>query len=401
MRSRRDLPILVVAVALSALGDFVALIALGLHVHDMTQDGFAVSAVMAALMCPVVLLAPLAGLLVDRVENTRLLAAVSMVSAAVAVGLAFAGSLAVLLVLAVALGSAQAVSQTAEFALLPAVAGEEDLARANGTVESARYVGFTVGPLLGGLLSAGGGARAALLVDAASFVVIAVGALALVARRRPARPIGGAPDRARDGYVHLMRDRDLRIVVWVVTVALLFMSMSITADVFFARDVLHAGGIGYGALVTTWAVAMLLGSLLVAPRIATGGLAVAAVLATALQGSGKLAGAAGATLVIALAGYAAGGLAHGVRNVLARTLIHERVPDRLRGRAFAAFSGMRNTAELGALALGGAAVAAFGPRAALAIAGGGMTLTGLAGLALLRGLGTAPVARPASVLADE
>ena len=56
---------------------------------------------------------------------------------------------------------------------------------------------------------------------------------------------------------------------------------------------------------------------------------------------------------LALAGYLFGGVAHGTKNVLARTLIHVRAPARLHGRAFAAFNGLRNGAELVALTLGG------------------------------------------------
>jgi hypothetical protein len=69
--------------------------------------------------------------------------------------------------------------------------------------------------------------------------------------------------------------------------------------------------------------------------------------------------------------------------VLLRTLIHERVPDALRGRAFAAYNGARNGAELGALALGGLIVGAFGARPALLAAGLGPAAIGLACLFLL------------------
>ena len=86
---------------------------------------------------------------------------------------------------------------------------------------------------------------------------------------------------------------------------------------------------------------------------------------------------------MALIGFVFGGVAHGVKNVLLRTLIHERVPEALRGRVFAAYNGARNGAELGALALGGIAVAAFGPRTALLVAGVGPALIGLACLFLL------------------
>ena len=86
----------------------------------------------------------------------------------------------------------------------------------------------------------------------------------------------------------------------------------------------------------------------------------------------------------ALIGFAFGGVAHGVKNVLLRTLIHERVPEALRGRAFAAYNGARNGAELGALALGGVVVGAFGARTAPArLRSRARPLIGLACLLLL------------------
>lgn len=45
-----------------------------------------------------------------------------------------------------------------------------------------------------------------------------------------------------------------------------------------------------------------------------------------------------------------GGVGHGTKTVLARALIQERVPERLHGRAFAAYNGLRNGAELVTLA---------------------------------------------------
>jgi len=86
---------------------------------------------------------------------------------------------------------------------------------------------------------------------------------------------------------------------------------------------------------------------------------------------------------MALIGFVVGGVAHGVKNVLLRTLIHERTPEALRGRAFAAYNGARNGAELGALALGGLVVGALGARPALLIAGVGPALIGLACLLAL------------------
>jgi hypothetical protein len=79
-----------------------------------------------------------------------------------------------------------------------------------------------------------------------------------------------------------------------------------------------------------------------------------------------------------------GGLGHGTKNVLARTLIQERVPDHVHGRAFAAYNRLRNGAELVALAGGGMLVAATGGRVTLAVAGAIPVLAAVTGLALLR-----------------
>ena len=87
-----------------------------------------------------------------------------------------------------------------------------------------------------------------------------------------------------------------------------------------------------------------------------------------------------------------GGVGHGTKNTLARTLIQERVPDRLHGRAFAAYNGMRNGAELVALGCGGLLVSAIGGRATLALAGGISVAVALVGPRAL----PAPACRPPS-----
>ena len=82
--------------------------------------------------------------------------------------------------------------------------------------------------------------------------------------------------------------------------------------------------------------------------------------------------------------FFAGGVGHGVKNVLVRALIQERVPDRFHGRAFAAYNGMRNGAELVALAWGGLLVVGLGARETLALAGFISVLAALAGLLAFR-----------------
>jgi len=381
----RDLRLLAGAAGLSALGDFLALLPLVLHVQQHTASAFAVSAVFFALWAPLVLGAGFAGAIADRVENRGLLAGVSFAQAAVVVAIALSvDSLWTLLPLLAVLGFGVAVSQPAEFALVPAAAGSADVTRANGLMETARSLGFTAGPLVGGALGAAGLLHLALAIDAVSFVVVGVAALLLRARRRPA---GGGPGaarvRARDGIAFLLADRSLAITLGGAVAALTIFTMSATAEPFFVTDVLGAGSLGYGLLITAWTLGMAAGAAGVAHRVATAGVAAAASAAIVVQGLGIAGAAVAPVLGVALLGFALGGVAHGVKNVLLRTLIHERVPDALRGRAFAAYNGARNGAELGALALGGLVVGAFGARAALLASGLGPAAIGVACLLLL------------------
>jgi MFS family permease len=128
---------------------------------------------------------------------------------------------------------------------------------------------------------------------------------------------------------------------------------------------------------------MAAGSAGLAHRVTRAQLAAGALVAVILQGLGIAGGALSTVLWMTLIAFAFGGVAHGVKNVLLRTLIHERAPEAMRGRVFAAYNGARNGAELGALVLGGVVVGALGARVALLAAGLEPAAIGAACLLLL------------------
>lgn len=393
----RDFRIVSGSVGLSALGDWVAMIALGLQVKAVGGSGFAVAALWICLFGPSVLVAGHAGLLVDRFEATRLLAVVSAIGAVVALALSFLDGLVPILILTTLLGTVFAVSQPAEFALVPPLAGEERIQVANGHMETIRYIGFGVGPVLGGVLFAAGSFQLAMIVDAASFAAVALAALSLK-MRRPPHPEAERSGRARDGVSFLFADRTLALVMSIAFASLLFMSAIWVGELFFVEDVLGMGDVTYGAMVTFWTVGMALGALLLSPRVAGAALATVGLAAAALQGLALALPALWLSVAFYFACSFAGGVAHGLKNVMFRSLIHTRVPDRLHGRAFAAYNGIRNTAELGAFAAGGLLIATAGPRATLLFAGGLSAIAGATGLLLMlrrnraAALATAPAA---------
>jgi MFS family permease len=384
-RNPRDVRLLTASVGLSALGDLVLAIPLVLEVRERTGSPFAVAMFFLALFGPIAVAAPLAGRLVDSVENRKLMLVVSVAQAIVTAGVLLDPSVEVLLCLTALLGTGAAIVAPAEFSLVPVAAGADHVATANGHIEAARYLGMTAGPLLGGVLAAGGLLHLAALLDIASFAAVGLVAAVLHARREPSsRRVAGDSGRARDGARALTADRALRVALTTAIGALICLSISLTAELFFAVDVLHAGQAGYGALLAAWTCGMVIGAAVLARRVPAHRLALAAVVGIAVQGAGLLGASLTTALVAALAGFALGGLAHGIKNVALRTLIHERVPDALRGRAYATYNGARNTAELGALALGGVLVGALGARDALLLSGAIPLALGLIGLLLIQ-----------------
>src|SRR5581483_10298037 len=345
---RRPLPILVGAVGISTFGDLVGMVPILLYVQGHSGSGPAVAAVLIALWGPLFVFAGPAGLLVDRYAPRVLVFAAASAQAVVAVALAFSSGIPAAIGLTALLGTGAALAQPAEFSLIPALGGD-DVGRANSYVETARALGFAAGPFVGGALSAVGGMKLGLLVDAGTFAAVAAAAFVLPPRRREAG-VQSEPGRARDGAVFLARDPFLRIVLGAAFASLLFMTACAPAEVFFAKDTLHAGDSGYGVLLGIWTVGMVLGGVLLGRRLRG---AAVVLVAICVQSLGIGVPTLWLTLAWACGWFLVGGAAMGTKNVAMGTLLHERVPAELHGRAFAAYNGLRNFAELFALVGGG------------------------------------------------
>ena len=184
---KRDSRLLVGAVGLSAGGDFLALIPLAALVSELSGSGWAVSGLFVALWGPMVVLSSFAGRLIDRVETRGLLIVTSLIQAVIAAALIGAtDSVAAIIALVALLGSVNAFSAPAEFALTGSVASGDRLKILNGHVETARYMGMTIGPIAGGAIAGAGGIEIALAINALTYVAVAAAGWLLEVRRRPA-----------------------------------------------------------------------------------------------------------------------------------------------------------------------------------------------------------------------
>ena len=374
--------VILLASGLSAFGDEVALIALMIRVADRTESGWAIAALLITGLAPLVIFAPLAGLVADRVNRAKLLAASTLAQAGLAAGLASAHSMPAILVLSFALGIGVAFAQPATFALVPAIVGLDRVTEANAYLQTAGYAGGVLGPIFAGSIVAGLGVGPALLFDALSFLVIGCAALTL---KVGAPSLDGAAaerkERARDGLSFILKDRLLLLITVTVGALVLFAATVTVAEVFFAKDSLGAGDLGFGILATCWMLGMVLGATVVARRLPSRSLAFAILVGAVVGGLAIALAGLSPDLPLAAAMFALGGAANGVENVAARSLIHHRVPDRLRGRVFSAFAAVVVGTQLGATVLGGLMKAVLGPRGTLQVGGVGGALAGLVGMA--------------------
>ena len=187
-------------------------------------------------------------------------------------------------------------------------------------------VGFTVagaaGPAIAGLVVAALGVQTALLIDAASFVVVAAmlaATTSLPQVQGEAQPWVG---RLREGLAYVRGRAVLLRLMAMQGLAFVFFTLVLPIEIVYVKETLDAGDSGYGALLSSWGIGMVVGSLVfvvVARRVA---IQVQLLVSTAMIGGAYLGMAAAGTLPVACTAAAVGGLGNGVQWVR----IDERYP---------------------------------------------------------------------------
>jgi len=161
--------------ALSAVGQSMAAVPVLVLVHERTSSLGWMAVVAAARLVPYLLVSPVAGVLADRVDRSRLLRAAHAVRAAGLLTLAAAaaaGAPAGLLVgLSFVVTACGTLCFPAALAGLRHLVDPSELDRATGIVSTLETAAFLAGPATGGLLVAMTSPSTALLADALVLVV--------------------------------------------------------------------------------------------------------------------------------------------------------------------------------------------------------------------------------------
>lgn len=162
------------AQTISRWGDTVNTVALVVLVFRLTGSGLGVGGAVIAEIVPVLLLAPVAGAVVDRVPWVTVMVAADVWRAVLAGVLPLAGHrLAAVYAVAFGLSAGAVFFNPAAASVLPSLVGEQQLVAANRGLWSAAVVSQIALAPLGGALVAAWGVAPAFWLNAASFAASA------------------------------------------------------------------------------------------------------------------------------------------------------------------------------------------------------------------------------------
>ncbi|WIM93763.1 MFS transporter [Actinoplanes oblitus] len=327
------------ASAVSNLGDGVTMVAGPLLLAGITDDPALIAGGAFAGQLPWLLFALISGAFVDRLDRRRLVVTVNLLRGAVLAALAAAiatGHVTVPLVYLASflLGVGETLADTAYGALLPAVVAPDHLERANARLTATFTVAnqFAAKPF--GAWLYGVAAALPFGLDAASFVAAAVLIAGLPAVGVPETPAAKRDLRAdiAEGLRWLWRHRLLRTLAAAMGVANIAFCAAFATFVLYAGDRLGLSAVGYGFLLTMFAVGGLAGTAVasrLSRRFGTG---------TVLRAGLIVEIVTHLTLAITTNPLVAGGIIvlFGVHTtvwgVLVATIRQRAVPDPLRGR---------------------------------------------------------------------
>jgi DHA3 family macrolide efflux protein-like MFS transporter len=326
----------------SLFGSHLTSFVLGVWIYERTKSATNFALISFFAIMPEILLAPLAGAMVDR-WNRRWLMIAGNAGAALAtltlVLLAMAGRLSIGPAYAiVALSSAfQAVQYPALSASTPLLVPARHLSRANGVVEFGNAAALIIAPFTAALFLAASGLKGVFTINVITFAFAAALLLAseIPAPQAPAgaKPAAGLLRQAVEGWTYI-KDRPEFLGLLVLSAAINFVFGSV--QVLLPPLVLSfASSLSLGTVMSSAGAGLMSGSLLIS-FLGTPGRKVKAVLLFALvQGVVLFLGVS--QLSVALVGSAAFVFSVCTISifVIVQTIWQTQIPRELQGRAFA------------------------------------------------------------------
>ena len=367
----------------SLVGTWITRIATSWLVYRLSGSVFLLGVVGFFGQIPTLILAPFAGVLVDRMDRHRILVVTQFLSMLQSVGLAvltFSGIITVadVLMLQVAQGIINAFDTPARQAfVVEMVEDRADLPNAIALNSSMVNASRVIGPSIGGLIIAAVGEGWCFTIDAVSYLAVIASLLAMrIVKLEKTRPDTHVWEELRNGFQYVTRFVPVReSLLLLALVGTMGMPYTVLMPA-IAAGVLHGGPHTLGYLMTASGLGALGGALYLASRTSVLGLGRAIVVATITFGAALVAFSLSRVLWLSLLlmPFVGGGMM--VEMASTNTIIQTIVDDQMRGRVMAFYTmAFLGTAPLGSL-LAGFVADHIGPMKTIMLGGASCIIAG-------------------------
>ena len=346
--------------SVSMIGTWITRIATSWLVYRLTDSALLLGLVGFAGQIPTLLLAPIAGVIVDRRDRHRLLVWTQVLSAlqsaALAV-LAFSGRINVawILVLQVVQGMINAFDTPARQAFVVQMV-EDRAALPNAIALNSTLVNGSriIGPSIGGIIIAAVGESWCFAIDAVSYVAVIVSLLAMnVKHEPPARTGESLMSELRAGYRYVADFVPVRTaLILLAIVSAMGMPYTVLMPV-IASNVLHGGAHTLGFLMTASGLGAVAGALYLASRRSVVGLGRVMLIATLTFGGGLVGSGLARWFWLAIVVLPFVGAGFMIEMASTNTILQTITEERLRGRVMAFYTmAFFGSAPIGSLLAG-------------------------------------------------
>ncbi len=379
--AERDFRLYFFGQALSLVGTWVQQVAMSWITYRVTGSAFMLGLITFSGQIPILLLAPVGGLLADRLNRRKLLAAIQVVAMGVATWLGYLSysetfSAWALVIAALVLGMSSAIEMPTRQAFILQTVHDRGNATNAIALNSLAFNGArVVGPAVAG-------AVLALIGETACFVVNAVSYLAAIFTLLLMRPRAMDPNRRkgtlREALQYVQRFPPARWLLVMVAATSFCVSPLMTFMPVYAKDIFHGGPDTLGMLMGASGVGAVIAGVYLANRKTIIGFGARIGVGCLVIGAALLTFAYNPFFLAALPILVVSGASTILVVTASNMVLQHLVPEHLRGRVMALFTmSFFGMLPLSALIAGGLAHVA-GVQLAFVVAGIGAIVVGQA-----------------------
>ena len=331
--------------SISLVGTWMQQVAMSWLVYRMTNSAFLLGVVGFMGQVPTFLMAPLAGVVADRLDRRRLLIctqALSMLQAAVLSFVVLADIVRVwhIIGLSLILGLINTFDIPARQSFfVEIVDNREDLGNAIALNSSMFNSARLIGPSIAGLLVAAFGEGTCFILNALSYLAVLIALIAMrIQPKQTRREKHHILHELREGFGYAFGFAPIRsILLLMALVSLMGMPYTIMMPV-FARDILHGNAQTYGFLMAAAGCGALASTIYLASRNSVLGLGRLITRATIIFGIGLISFSFSASLPLALLLLTLTGFGSMALVASSNTILQTIVDDDKRGRIMSLFT---------------------------------------------------------------